>query len=88
MFNEKVELYMCSAGFTETAKFVKLVRNWHDACNKHGLPADTRVTYLHDMHNFLTCGINFNAIPFQYPGRYIKGLTWQTFEALLQNIST
>ena len=24
----------------------------------------------------------------QYPGRYIKGLTWQTYEALLQKIST
>ena len=88
MFNEKVESYMCSAGFTEMAEFVKLIWNWHDACNKRGLPADTRVTYLHDIHNFLTCSINFNAIPFQYPGRYIKGLTWQTFEALLQNIST
>ena len=71
MFNEKVESYMRSPGFTETANFVKLVRNWHDACNKHGLPADTRVTYLHNMHNFLTCGINFNVIPFQYLGRYI-----------------
>ena len=88
MFNEKVESYMHSAGFTGTANFVKLIRNWHEACNKCGLPADTRVAYLHNMHNFLTCGINFNAIPFQYLGQYIKGLTWQTFEALLQNIST
>ena len=40
------------------------------------------------MHKFLTDGINFNCITFQYPGRYIKGITWQTFEALLQNIST
>ena len=40
------------------------------------------------MHKFLTDGINFNCIPFQYPGRYIKGITWQTFEALLQNTST
>ena len=88
VFSEKVECYMRTAGFTETANFVKLIRNWYDACNKRGLPADTRVAYLHDMHKFLTCGINFNAIPFQYPGRYIKGLMWQTFESLLQNIST
>ena len=40
------------------------------------------------MHKFLTDEINFNCVPFQYPGRYIKGITWQTFEALLQNIST
>ena len=88
MFNESIESYMHTAGFTDTANFVQLIRNWHDACNKRGIPADTRVRYLHDMHQFLTEGINFNAIPFQYPGRYIKGLTWQTFEALLQNIST
>ena len=59
---------MHSAGFTEMANFVKLIQNWHEACNKCGLPADTSVAYLHDMHNFLTCGINFNAIPFQYLG--------------------
>ena len=40
------------------------------------------------MHEFLTRDINFDAVPFQYPGRYIKGLTWQTYEALLQLIST
>ena len=39
------------------------------------------------MYAFLTDGINFNSIPFQFPGCYIKGLTWQTFEAILQNIS-
>ena len=40
------------------------------------------------MHQFLTKGVNFDAIPFQFPGRYIKGITWQTYEALLQTIST
>ena len=40
------------------------------------------------MHKFLTKGINFNAVPFQFPGRYVRGLTWQTFEAILQTIST
>ena len=40
------------------------------------------------MHKFLIKGVNFNAVPFQYPGRYIKGLTWQTYEVLLQMIST
>ena len=40
------------------------------------------------MHEFLTKGINFDSVPFQYPERYIKGLTWQTYEAILQMIST
>ena len=63
MFNEKVELYMHTTGFGETANFVKLICNWHDACNKTWSSADTRVAYLHNMHKFLTSGINFNAIP-------------------------
>ena len=88
MFNYDIEHYMHENDFTQTADFIKLVRNWHDACNRCGLSADTRVLYLTDMHKFLIKGINFSAVPFQYPGRYIKGLTWQTYEALLQMIST
>ena len=88
MFNYDVERYMRENGFTETANFIKIVRNWHDACNRRGIPADTRVSSLVAMHDFLTEGINFDSVPFQYPGRYIKGLTWQTYEAILQMIST
>ena len=75
-------------GYTETATFIKWIRNWHDACNRRGLSADTRVQYLTDMYSFLVQGINFNSVPFQFPDRYIRGMTWQTFEALLQSIST
>ena len=88
MFNYDVEKYMHDNNFTETAHFIKLVQNWHDACNRRGLSADTRVKFLFEMLEFLTKGINFNAVPFQFPGRYVHGLTWQTFEAILQTIST
>ena len=88
MFNYDVEQYMHENNFTETADFIRAVRNWHDACNCHGLSADTRVLCLTEMHEFLTKGINFDAVPFQYLGRYINGLTWQTYKALLQMIST
>ena len=88
MFNYSVERWMNKNGYTDTAKFVRLVRNWHDACNRRGLSADTRVRYLHEMHVFMTSAVNFNAVPSQFADRYIHGMTWQTFEALLQNIST
>ena len=88
MFNYSVELWLKQNRFKETANFVRLIRNWHDACNRRGLSADTRVRYLYDMHNFSTQGINFNAVPPQFAERYIKGMTWQMYEALLQNIST
>ena len=71
----------------ESAEFVKLVQGWHMSCDKCGLPADVRVKGLAAMHKFLTRNINFWSVPFQYPGRYIRGMTWQTFEAILQNIS-
>ena len=87
MFNYDVEQFMHEHKFYETADFIRLVRNWHDVCNRRGLSADTRVKYLMDMHEFLTEGINFNAVPFQFSGRYIKGIMWQTYEALLQLIS-
>ena len=88
MFNYSVECWMIQKGYKDTAKFIRLIRNWHDACNKCGLSADRRVLYLNDMHEFLTQEINFNSVPFQFPERYVKGMTWQTYEALLQNIST
>ena len=88
MFRYSVQRWMQQQGFSETAHFIRLVRNWHDACNRRGLSVDTRVRYLSEMHEFLTKGMNFNCVPFQYPNRYIRGMTWQTYEALLQNIST
>ena len=79
---------MIQKGYKDTAKFIRLIRNWHDTCNRRGLSADKRVLYLNDMHEFLTQGINFNSVPFQFSEQYVKGMTWQTYEALLQNIST
>ena len=88
MFNSDVKNYMCTNGFEETAHFIKLVRNWHDACNRHGLSTDERVQHLFAMHEFLTKAVNFDSVPFQFTGRYIHGMTWQTYEAILQMIST
>ena len=87
MFNYDVECYMKKNKFEDTANFICLVHDWHNACNRRGITADDRVRALKKMHDFLTCGINVNCVPFQYPGRYIKGLMWQTFEAMLQTIS-
>ena len=43
MFHYNVERWMKDKGYLETAKFIKLVCNWHDACNRRGLTADTHV---------------------------------------------
>ena len=88
LFSRTVENYMEKNGFSETANFIHLVHFWHEACDKRGISADKRVRRLCKMYQHLTSGINFTSVPFQYEGRYIRGMTWQTFEAILQNIST
>ena len=88
MFNYDVENYMRKNGFEETAQFIKLVRNWHDTCNRRGLSANEGVQHLFAMHEFLTKEVNFDSVPFQFTGRYICRMTSQTYEAILQMIST
>ena len=41
-----------------------------------------------NMHKFLTEDIDFDKFPSKCCGCYIKGMPVQTFEAILQNIST
>ena len=87
MFGDEVRYTLEANGMEESTQFVKLVKIWHMACDEQGLPADVRVEGLCNMHKFLTKNINFWSVPFQEAGCYIRGMTWQTFEALLRNIS-
>ena len=88
MFSEPVENFIRGKGHSESADFILLARKWFAACDRRGLRADLRVTWLYDMFTFLTKDINFNSFPFPLTGRYWKGVPIQTYEALLQNICT
>ena len=88
MFSEKVEEFMRRRQHLETAVFIKLVREWHSACDARGIRADTRVSMLYNMFTFLTEGVDFNSFPFPLTGRYWKGMPTQTYEAILQSICT
>ena len=46
-----------------------------------------RICKLYDMHAFLTKDVNFDWFPLKYM-RYVHGMPVQTYEAILQNIST
>lgn len=87
-FSKPVEEWMTKRGYTVTAYFVRLTRNWHHACNKRGLSAETRIQHLFAMHRFLTAGIDFDKFPAKCSERYVRGMPVQTFEAILQCIST
>ena len=43
MFSKEVEEFFIAKGHTDSAHFVKLVRDGHEACDLHGLPADEQV---------------------------------------------
>ena len=87
-FSLPVQCYMLSKGYAETAHFIQLIRNWFRACNERGIKADERVEYWYDTHEFLTRGVDFKQFPSQLCGCYVKGMSVQTFEALLQICST
>ena len=88
LFGEEVILTLESNGRTDSVEFLKLIKGWHMACDERGIRADVRVRALANVYKFLTKDMNFWSVPFQNPGRYIRGMTWQTFEALLQCITT
>ena len=88
MFSDYVAFHLYDTAYDKDAEFVELVANWIRACDKRGLSADERVFHLANMHDFLLQDVHFGAFPFKWMGRYIKGMTVHTFEAILQNIST
>ena len=51
-FSSPVAKYMEDCGFGESAKFIKLVRNWFEACDERGILADHCVEQLYNMHVF------------------------------------
>lgn len=87
MFGAPVEKWMRENGYKEVADFLYTARCWHQACDKRGISADHRIASLYNMYEYLTKDVNFEKFPFPYTGRYVKGVTYQTFDAILQNIS-
>ena len=88
MFSLEVKTYLKDRGHHESAEFVHLVWCWHAACDQCGTCADYRVASFYEMYSFLTKDCNFDHFPSQFCHRNYKGVPIQTFEALLQNITT
>ena len=87
-FSESVKDYMINKGYTDTADFIKLVRNLNWACDERGMAADERVEQMLNLFCYLTEGINFDTLPSVSSQRYIHGMPIQIFKAKLHNIST
>ena len=68
------------------ANFIRLVRNWFNACDKRGIDAYTRMKHLDEFADFLSELIEWEEMP--PPINYIKGMPVPTYEALMQSITT
>ena len=87
-FSLEVKGYMRDKQYNQTTDFIKITWDWFNAYNEQGIKADQRVEYLYNMHIFLLQQIKWNCFPMEVCDRYIKGMPIQTFESILQNIST
>ena len=85
-FSEEVENVLYQNKNYSKATFVHLTRNWHEACDKHGIATLKRLVYMQNMFNHLISWIDFTDFPL--PSKYIRQMPIQTFEMILQNIST
>ena len=83
-FSPAVQMFMLEKGYTDTAHFIEIMRNWFHVCNDRGIKADEHVEHWYNMHNYLTQDVDFNKFPSPFSHHYIKGMLIQTFKALLQ----
>ena len=73
-------------GDNKEAKFIQLVRNWFQACDKWRIDVYTRMKHLQEFSTFLAGLVQWTEMP--PPINYIKGMPVPTYESLMQGIST
>ena len=84
-FSQEVQQELQRNGDPREANFVRLVRNWFNACDKRGIDAYTRMKHLDEFADFLAELIEWEEMP--PPINYIKGMPVPTYEALMQGIT-
>ena len=84
-FSSEVESVLFDNGDVQEAKFVSTVRNWFEACDERGIATFERLRNMQKMYDMLLDTLNFSDFP---PTQYIHGMPIQTFECILQGIST
>ena len=85
-FSKDVEDELTKNNDHREAKFVKLVRNWFDACDERGVDVYTRMKHLQEFAKFLDDLIEWQQMP--PPINYVRGMPVPTYESLMQGITT
>lgn len=87
VISERVERELRSMGHTSTADFLYKFRFFFRSTNDRGMSADERVCWLYTLHQFLLENTSFDTYPPKHT-QYVNGMPIQTFEGILQLIST
>ena len=85
-FSEEVEKILKENGDESEALFVRLTRDWFNACDKRGMAIEDRLEKLQSMYEYMIGKCNLSDYP--PPGSHIQGIPIKTYEALLHSIST
>lgn len=85
-FSEQVQEKMEGLGFEKEAKFCEYVRNWYEADDSKGIPAEGRIERRLRLRSFLLDPVDFSLFP-PY-GQFVMGMSKQMYEGFLQNIDT
>ena len=85
-FSSAVEAELEKNSDDKEARFVKLVREWYEACDCRGINVYKRVHDLQTFYEFLIKLVDWKDLP--PPSTHIQGMPVQTYESLLQGIST
>ncbi|XP_053404619.1 uncharacterized protein LOC128558653 [Mercenaria mercenaria] len=84
VFAEDVENYMECKGYTNEARFIRLIRRWYEAEDDPGITARDRCYRRLELRNYLLEKVNFGRFPPKT--NYVGGIPIVTFEALLVHI--
>ena len=85
-FSKDVQEELTKNNEHNEAKFVSLVRNWYEACDERGIDIYVRLRNLEKFYRFMHSKVNWETFP--PPGRYVQGMPVQTYESIMQGIST
>ena len=85
-FSKDVQEELTKNNDHNEAKFVSLVCNWYEACDERGIDIYVRLRNLEKFYRFMHSKVNWETFP--PPGRYVQGMPVQTYESIMQGIST
>ena len=85
-FSCDVEKILQQNGDNNEAQLVHVVREWYEACDARGIHIYDRLQGMQNLYNYLYEW--FDMTDFPAPTKYIRGMSIQTYQMIMQSIST